>query len=205
MVSKHLRVSYRGSDYDVSTVPGVGEKLLICANPWARDTVQVVMSDGAGHEACQVVQRVTYDQFGMVADAPVLGESYARHADTPAQTKAKALGLMATGTSTETEAKAARRADTVALGGQIDPFTHIDQALEHVPATMPRRSRDSTWSLRRGNCRRFRSPASARSMYDPAAPHHAIRGRARLYTQNVPTWPGGLRSTPDFFSRCTLS
>ena len=78
----------------------------------------------------------------MVADAPVIGESYARHTDTPAQTNAKALELMATGTSTETEAKAARKAGTVAFGGQIDPFAHIDQALEHVPATMPRRGRD---------------------------------------------------------------
>ncbi|GAB1835255.1 DDE-type integrase/transposase/recombinase [Achromobacter xylosoxidans] len=144
VVSTHLRISYRGSDYDVSSVPGVcvGEKLQVCENPWAQDTVQVVMGDDEGHEAYQVVQRVTYDQFGMVADAPVIGESYARHADTPAQTNAKALELMATGTSTETEAKAARKAGTVAFGGQIDPFAHIDQALEHVPATMPRRGRD---------------------------------------------------------------
>ena len=63
MVSTHLRVSYHGSDYDVSSVPGVcvGEKLLVCENPWAQDTVQVVMSDDEGHEAYQVVQRVTYD------------------------------------------------------------------------------------------------------------------------------------------------
>ena len=47
VVSTHLRVSYHGSDYDVSSVPGVcvGEKLLVCENPWAQDTVQVVMSD----------------------------------------------------------------------------------------------------------------------------------------------------------------
>ncbi|WZB60855.1 hypothetical protein WJ970_24295 [Achromobacter xylosoxidans] len=114
------------------------------------------MSDDEGHEAYQVVQRVTYDQFGMVADAPVIGESYARHADTPAQTNAKALELMATDTSTETEAKAARKAGTVAFGGQIDPFAHIDQALEHVPATLPRRGRITTWSHRRFTCRRFR-------------------------------------------------
>ena len=63
VVSTHLRVSYHGSDYDVSSVPGVcvGEKLLVCENPWAQDTVQVVMSDDEGHEAYQVVQRVTYD------------------------------------------------------------------------------------------------------------------------------------------------
>ena len=63
VVSTHLRISYRGSDYDVSSVPGVcvGEKLQVCENPWAQDTVQVVMSDDEGHEAYQVVQRVTYD------------------------------------------------------------------------------------------------------------------------------------------------
>ena len=38
VVSTHLRVSYHGSDYDVSSVPGVcvGEKLLVCENPGLR-------------------------------------------------------------------------------------------------------------------------------------------------------------------------
>ena len=109
------------------------------------------MSDDEGHEAYQVVQRVTYDQFGMVADAPVIGESYARHTDTPAQTNAKALELMATGTSTETEAKAARKAALSPSAGNR-PFAHIDQALEHVPPPCRVAVAITTWSRRQCNC-----------------------------------------------------
>ena len=190
MVSTHLRVSYHGSDYDVSSVPGVcvGEKLLVCENPWAQDTVQVVMSDDEGHEAYQVVQRVTYDQFGMVADAPVIGESYARHADTPAQTNAKALELMATDTSTETEAKAARKAGTVAFGGQIDPFAHIDQALEHVPATLPRRGRDHDLvapTVHLSPLSHIQAAKQLKPAFSDWSPEHYTRLQA-LYPEGVP-------------------
>lgn len=144
VVSSHLRVSYRGADYNVATVPGVcvGEKLLICTNPWAQDSAQVVMSDDAGHEAYHVIERVIYDDFGMVADAPVIGANYARHAETPAQANAKELELLATGAATEAEAKASRKARTVAFGGRIDPFAHIDKALESAPTAIPRRGRN---------------------------------------------------------------
>ena len=127
----------------------------------------------------------------MVADAPVIGESYARHADTPAQTNAKALELMATDTSTETEAKAARKAGTVAFGGQIDPFAHIDQALEHVPATLPRRAGITTWSHRRFTCRRFRisRPPSSSSPRFPT-------GRLNTTHACRPCTPRAFRPTP---------
>lgn len=141
VVSPKVRVSYRGADYDVSAVPNViiGQRVLVCTNPWREDAVQIVGADADGNKVFHVAERVTYDQFGMVADAPVIGESYARHADTPAQVNRKELELLATGASTEDEAKAIRKARGPLFGGQIDPFKHIDDAV--VPATMPRRGR----------------------------------------------------------------
>lgn len=142
VVSPKLRVSYRGADYDVSTVPGVivGEKLMVCINPWREDAVQIVGAGAEGEQVYHVAERVVYDQFGQAADAPVIGESYARHADTPAQENRKELEMLATGTNSQEEAKAARKARAVPFGGQIDPFKHIDDA--QVPATIPRRGRE---------------------------------------------------------------
>lgn len=139
VVSPTLQVSYRGAMYDVSTVPGINvrEKVMICVSPWREDAAQVVGADDNGMTVYHVVERVQYDAFGQVAAAPAIGERYARHAETPAQRNAKELELLATGASTQDEAKAARKAKAVPFGGQIDPFKHIDQA--PVPATLPRR------------------------------------------------------------------
>lgn len=43
-VTPKLRVSFRGTEFDVSTVPGVlvGEKLMITRNPWRSDVAQMV-------------------------------------------------------------------------------------------------------------------------------------------------------------------
>lgn len=45
-VTPKLRVSFRGTEFDVSTVPGVlvGEKLMITRNPWRSDVAQVVLT-----------------------------------------------------------------------------------------------------------------------------------------------------------------
>lgn len=142
VVSPTLQISYRGAAYDVSSVPGVNvkEKVMVCASPWREDAAQVVGTDESGMTVYHVVERVLFDSFGQVATAPVIGESYARHADTPAQKNLKALEMLATGTDTQEDAKAARKAKAVPFGGQIDPFKHIDDA--DVPATMPRRGHD---------------------------------------------------------------
>ncbi|GHK47702.1 hypothetical protein ECZU08_32980 [Escherichia coli] len=51
-VTPKLRVSFRGTEFDVSTVPGVlvGEKLMITRNPWRSDVAQVVLTGEDGHE-----------------------------------------------------------------------------------------------------------------------------------------------------------
>ena len=89
-VTSKLRVSFRGAEFDVSTVPGVlvGEKLMITRNPWRSDVAQVVLTGEDGHETFFLVEEVRKNEFGF-ASAAVFGESYKALPETPAQTAAK--------------------------------------------------------------------------------------------------------------------
>ncbi|MBX9447874.1 DDE-type integrase/transposase/recombinase [Dickeya chrysanthemi] len=142
-VTPKLRVSFRGIEYDVSTVPGVmvGEKLLITRNPWRTDAAQVVLTGADGHETFFLVDEVTKNEFGFADSAAVIGERYKAQADTPAQTAAKELEQLVTGTDNATDAAAARKAKALPFGGKLDPYKHIDDAT--LPTFMPRRGQAS--------------------------------------------------------------
>ena len=138
-VSSKLTVSFRGDEYDVSSVPNVmvKQKLLITLNPWRDDAAQVVLTDADGREVLHVVDKIERNALGFRVDAPVVNEAYQRHADTPAQTAVKEIELLVTGTSNATEAAAARKAKAVPFNGQIDFYKHINEA--QLPSFMPRR------------------------------------------------------------------
>ncbi|MBP2844441.1 DDE-type integrase/transposase/recombinase [Dickeya oryzae] len=142
-VTPKLRVSFRGIEYDVSTVPGVmvGEKLLITRNPWRTDAAQVVLTGEDGHETFFLVDEVTKNEFGFADSAAVIGERYKAQSDTPAQTAAKELEQLVTGTDNATDAAAARKAKALPFGGKLDPYKHIDDAT--LPTFMPRRGQAS--------------------------------------------------------------
>lgn len=142
-VNPYLRVSFGGTEYDVSTVPdvGVGQKVLVCRNPWRTEAAQVVVTGEDGHEHFHVVEPVLKDSYGQVKGAAVIGESYKRHADTPAQTAAKEIEQIVTGSASQAEAEAARRAieasKALPFGGQIDPYKHVDVGA--LPAYLAKR------------------------------------------------------------------
>lgn len=138
-VSPKLRVSFLGREYDVSTVPGVmvGEKLMITRNPWRDDAAQVVLVGDDGHEVFHVVSEVQKTELGFSTSAAVIGKNYQRQADTPAQTALKEIEQLVTGTDSQAAAEAARKAKTLPLGGQFDPYKHIDDAT--LPTYLPRR------------------------------------------------------------------
>ena len=138
-VTPKLRVSFQGREYDVSTVPGVmvGEKVMVTRNPWRDDAAQVVLVGEDGHEVFHVVSEVQKTEFGFSADAARIGESYKRHADTPAQTALKDIEQLVTGTDSQAAAEAARKAKVLPFGGQFDPYKHIDDAT--LPTYLPRR------------------------------------------------------------------
>lgn len=142
-VTSKLRVPFRGLEYDVSAVPGVmvGEKLMITRNPWRTDAAQVVLTGEDGHEMFFLVDEVKKNEFGFAESAAVFGESHKAVADTPAQTAAKEIEQLVTGTENATDAAAARKAKALPFGGRLDPYKHIDDTT--LPTYMPRRGQAS--------------------------------------------------------------
>lgn len=139
-VSNLLRVSFRGSQFDVSSVPDVmvGDQLLITRNCWRdKDSAIAVLVGDDGRECYHVIERVGVDAFGFAESAAMLGERYKRHAETPAQVSRKALEQIATGTSNQADAQAARKSKAVPFGGLIDPHKHVNDTV--LPAYLPRR------------------------------------------------------------------
>ena len=138
-VTPKLRVSFQGREYDVSTVPGVmvGEKVMVTRNPWRDDAAQVVLVGEDGRDVFHVVHEVFKDENGFSEKAAVFGESYKRHADTPAQTALKDIEQLVTGTDSQAAAEAARKAKSLPFGGQLDPYKHLDDAT--LPTYLPRR------------------------------------------------------------------
>ena len=138
-VTPKLRVSFQGREYDVSTVPGVmvGEKVMVTRNPWRDDAAQVVLVGEDGRDVFHVVHEVFKDELGFSKKAAVFGESFKRHADTPAQTALKDIEQLVTGTDSQAAAEAARKAKALPFGGQFDPYKHIDDAT--LPTYLPRR------------------------------------------------------------------
>lgn len=141
VVDNKLQVSFRGTRYDVSIVPGVqnGSSVLVCRNPWRPEAAQVVTADVDGREVYYVVEPVGKGEFGFDAGAVVIGEDYTRHADTPAQRDAKAIEKLLMGVDTLEDAAAARKGKRLAFDGQLDPFKHIERELQDAPAYLPRR------------------------------------------------------------------
>lgn len=139
-VSNLLQVSFRGAQFDVSSVPSVmvGEKLLITRNCWRdKDSATVVLMGDDGREQYHVVERIEKGEFGFAGTSAIIGEQYKRHAETPAQLSRKVLEQLATGTTNQADAEAARKAKTVPFGGLIDPHKHVTDTV--LPAYLPRR------------------------------------------------------------------
>lgn len=139
-VNTKLRVSFRGEEFDVSTVPGVmvGEYILMARNPWRPEAAQVVLTGEDGHEVFHVVEPVLRSGAGNFATtAQVIGEGYARHADTPAQQNAKAIERILTGAETLEQAAGARKEKRLPMNGEIDPYKPVTDTV--LPAYLPRR------------------------------------------------------------------
>lgn len=143
-VTPKLRVSFRGVEYDVSSVPDVrvGEKLMMTRNPWRSDAAQVVLTGVDGHDYFHLVEEVRKNEYGFAEGAAVLGQRYQRHADTPAQTAAKQIENLITETDNETDAAAARKAKALPFGGRLDPYKPLTAS--ELPTFLPRRGQVST-------------------------------------------------------------
>lgn len=149
LVSDKLQVSFLGSKFDVSVVPGIqnGDRVWLCRNPWRPEAAQVVTVDADGRDIYYVVEPVQTGDFGFDTDAVVIGEAFARHADSPAQTASKAIEKLLMGADTLEEAAAARKGKKLAFGGTLDPWKHMDDALVNAPAYLPRRGTELETAL----------------------------------------------------------
>jgi hypothetical protein len=141
-VSQQLTVSFKGQDYDVRHVPGVmvGAKVLVALNPYQADAAVVVETGANGEEVLHNVPLVLRDEAGFRVDGNVIGEDYARPADTVLETNRKEVERFVYGAATDAEAEAARKAKALPFGGRIDPGKVIDQA--PVRTYLPKRGED---------------------------------------------------------------
>lgn len=141
-VSPALTISFKGHEYSVAELPGVlvGEKLLVCRNPWRADAAQIVTSDADGREVFHVAERINKNEFGFADTSVVIGEAYKRHTDTPAQTNAKEVEKLLMGSMSLDAAKAARKGKALAFDGKLDPYKPQDDAV--APSYLPRRGTD---------------------------------------------------------------
>ena len=96
-----------------------------------------MLFDDEGREVFHVVNEIQKNEFGFREDAAVIGESFKRHADTPAQKAANEIEQLITETDSVTTAEAFRKAKKLPFGGKIDPFKHIDETT--LPTFLPRR------------------------------------------------------------------
>ena len=141
-VTPKLTVSFKGEEYDVSPLIEsagliVGQKVMVVRNPWRPDAAQIVAVDEDGREVFHVVEKVERNEFGFREGAPVICESYSRHADTAAQRNAKDIEMLVMGAATLDEAAQSRKGKHLAFGGALDPYKPVTDTI--LPAYLPKR------------------------------------------------------------------
>lgn len=131
-VSDTLSVSFKGREFDVRNVPGVmvGEKLKLAINPWVADAAMVVDTDAEGNELLISVPVVERDDAGFREDGNVIGEDWARPAETQLDANRKEVSMAAYDATTLEELEAKRKAKALPFSGRIDPYKVIEQAPE---------------------------------------------------------------------------
>jgi len=140
-VNANMTVKFEGREWSVQHLPGVqnGETLFICRNAFDAHSVHAVGHDENGIQTFYVLPERLYNEWGQPVDAPMIGESYKRHADTPVQTNLKAIERRAMDADTDTEAAQKRKEAARFMGGRYDPFATARQQESRLPTPLPRR------------------------------------------------------------------
>lgn len=138
-VSGDLTISYKGNRWKVGgKVPmvSVGDQVMVCDNPINGRVMAVVIGEN-GKETYIELEQICRDDWGFDSDGPMIGDNYASHADTWADTNRKDVARIATGASDLDEAKKRRsRKGYAPFEGKIDPFKQATDT--HLPATLPK-------------------------------------------------------------------
>ncbi|EGP3498023.1 transposase family protein [Salmonella enterica] len=140
-VTSKLRVSFRGQEFSVESVPGacVGDKLQITRNPWHENEARVIVTDEDGFEQYLPVYAVEKDEWGYAVNAPVIGERYGQMPATDAQHSRNEVEQRLYGTGNEVETAAARKAGAIPFGGRFNPYKEIEDAQSNSPVYLPRK------------------------------------------------------------------
>jgi len=143
-VTPGLTVKFEGREWDVKDVPGVsvGQKLLVCRNAFDEKSAHALGHSEDGMQIYHVLPEVRFNEYGQRVDAPVIGESYRRHADTPVQTNIKAMERLAMDAATDDEAAQKRKSGARFLGGRYDPFATTKVLEASLPLPLPRRGQE---------------------------------------------------------------
>ncbi|EDR4259187.1 transposase family protein [Salmonella enterica] len=144
-VTSKLRVSFRGQEFSVESVPGacVGDKLQITRNPWHENEARVIVTDEDGFEQYLPVYAVEKDEWGYAVNAPVIGERYGQMPVTDAQLNRNEVEQRLYGTGNEVETAAARKAGAIPFGGRFNPYKEIEDAQCNSPAYLPRKGSEA--------------------------------------------------------------
>lgn len=185
-VDDYLTVQFKGSVYDVSPIPGVRirEKLELTINPLEPGRAWVVLYQD-GKEVLHPVIAVETNEYGFRVDAPIIGESFSRPADTELETNRKAIQRLIYGAETDEEAAAAAKAKALPFGGRIDPYKHLDD-LPDV-AVLPRRGTEHQVNQTRELADRILTHAEAAMTLK-----RQIAWSAQYYTQITQRYPDGV-------------
>lgn len=136
-VGGDLTISYKGK-WKVAKLPfvQVGDEVLVCDNPLNGMVMAVIVGDD-DRETYVELEQVAINEWGFDADGPVIGDNYASHADTVADTNRKLVTQIATGTTNLDDAKKARsRKGYAPFDGKIDPFKQANETV--LPAALPK-------------------------------------------------------------------
>lgn len=163
-VTDMLTVSFKGNEYDVSSVPRVmvGESLNVTYSPYALDAAMIVDCDAEGNELLHSVPVVVRNEAGFRDDANVIGQEYTRHASTEAELNRREVEEITYGVDTRAEIDAAKKAKALPLGGRIDPLKQVTDTT--LPDYMPRRG--TTLDI---STRTTQQPERVLSLFEAAA------------------------------------
>lgn len=133
-VDGSFKLRHDNKFYSLRDVPGltdtlrVGDKIEVCANPYAPEHLIVIQPQLDGSEKHYTLAPTIVDQWGQDMSAPVIGESYATAPDTQTERNKKEMRRVAYDEATQ------ETADKAAKDKERLPFADVDALAPMVAA-----------------------------------------------------------------------
>lgn len=142
-VDGFLRVSFRGTKFDVSAVPDVyvGAQLMVVSNLYRNNQAQVVRVGEDGFDQFFLIDEVVNDEHGYAMGAPVIGREFKSLPQTVTERNLAKVEQRVYGTRSQEETETARKSKALPFGGEFNPYMEIEQA-KH-PEYLPKRGQAS--------------------------------------------------------------